>query len=75
MLRQSLRSHPGVNGSPRPKASPAETECDFEDPNTEGPSPGRRCPGCGGRMTIVETFDGARPARSPSPTRIRIDTS
>jgi len=26
-------------------------------------------------MIIVETFDGARPARSPSPTRIRIDTS
>jgi hypothetical protein len=25
-------------------------------------------------MIIVETFEGARPARSPSPTRIRIDT-
>ena len=58
-----------------PEASPAETDCDFEDPNTEGPSPGRRCPCCGGRMIIVKTFDGARPARSPSPTRIRIDTS
>jgi hypothetical protein len=58
-----------------PEASPAETEYDFEDPNTEGPSPGRRCPCCGGRMIIVETFDGAPPARSPSPTRIRIDTS
>ena len=58
-----------------PEASPAEAECDFEDPNTEGPSPGRRCPCCGGRMIIVETFDGAPPARSPSPTRIRIDTS
>jgi hypothetical protein len=58
-----------------PEASPAETDCDFEDRNTEGPSPGRRCPCCGGRMIIVETFDGARPARSPSPTRIRIDTS
>jgi hypothetical protein len=58
-----------------PEASPAETDCDFEDPNTEGPSPGRRCPCCGGRMIIVETFDGAPPARSPSPTRIRIDTS
>ena len=39
------------------------------------PSPARRCPCCGGRMIIVETFEGARPARSPSPTRIRIDTS
>ena len=58
-----------------PETSPAETDCDFEDRNTEGPSPGRRCPCCGGRMIIVETFDGARPARSPSPTRIRIDTS
>jgi len=29
----------------------------------------------GGRMIIVETFDGARPARSPSPTSIKIDTS
>jgi hypothetical protein len=29
----------------------------------------------GGLVIIVETFDGARPARSPSPTRIRIDTS
>jgi len=58
-----------------PERSPAETECDFEDPNTEGPSPGRRCPCCGGRMIIVETFEGAPPARSPSPTPIRIDTS
>ena len=38
-------------------------------------SPARRCPCCGGRMIIVETFEGVRPARSPSPTRIRIDTS
>jgi len=26
-------------------------------------------------MIIVETFEGVRPARSPSPTPIRIDTS
>src|SRR3984957_5397303 len=58
-----------------PERSPAETDCDFEDRDTEGPSPGRRCPCCGGRVILVETFDGARPARSPSPTRIRIDTS
>jgi putative transposase len=57
-----------------PEASPAETDCDFED-RDKGPSPGRRCPCFGGRMIIVETFDGARPARSPSPTRFRIDTS
>ena len=29
--------------------------------NTERPSPGRRCPCCGGRMIIVETFDGRAP--------------
>ena len=38
-------------------------------------SPARRCPCCGGRMIIVETFEGPRPWRSPSPSRIRIDTS
>jgi len=31
-----------------------------------------RCPCCGGRMIIVQTFEGARPARSPPPSRIRI---
>ena len=41
----------------------------------ETASPARQCPCCGGRMIIVETFEAARPARSPSPTRIRIDTS
>jgi hypothetical protein len=34
-----------------------------------------RCPCCGGRMIIVETFEGPRPWRSPSPNRIRIDSS
>jgi hypothetical protein len=38
-------------------------------------SPALRCPCCGGRMIIVETFEGPRPWRSPSPSRIRIDTS
>jgi hypothetical protein len=32
----------------------------------------RKCPCCGGRMVIIETFEGVRPA---SPCRIRIDTS
>jgi hypothetical protein len=62
-----------------PERSPAETDCDldcgFEDRNTEGLSSGRRCPCCGGRMIIVETFEGVRPAHSSSPTPIRIDTS
>jgi hypothetical protein len=34
-----------------------------------------KCPCCGGRMTIIETFEGVRPARPASPWRIRIDTS
>jgi hypothetical protein len=57
-----------------PKLSPqcAHAEVDSE---TEAPSPARRCPCCGGRMIIVETFEGLRPARSQSPSRIRIDTS
>jgi hypothetical protein len=57
-----------------PKLSPqsAQAEADSE---TETPSPARRCPCCGGRMIIVETFEGARPTRSSSPSRIRIDTS
>ncbi len=41
----------------------------------ETASHARQCPCCGGRMIIVETFEGARPARSSAPTRIRIDTS
>jgi len=53
-----------------PERSPAEV-----DSETETASPARQCPCCGGRMIIVETFEGARPARSSAPTRIRIDTS
>jgi hypothetical protein len=45
------------------------------DSQAEDGSPARRCPCCGGRMIIVETFEGPRPWRSPSPTRIRIDSS
>ena len=46
-----------------------------DDSPVENASPASRCPWCGGRMVIVETFEGVRPARSPSPSRIRIDTS
>ena len=53
-----------------PEGSHAET-----DGQAEAVSPARRCPCCGGRMIIVETFEGPRPWRSPSPSRIRIDTS
>ena len=57
------------------KVSPqsANAEADSE---TETPLPARRCPCCGGRMIITETFfEGPRPTRSPPPIRIRIDTS
>ncbi len=57
-----------------PEAS-TERSRNVADSEAETPSPPRRCPCCGGRMIIVETFEGARPGRSPSPTRIRIDIS
>jgi Putative transposase/Transposase zinc-binding domain len=53
-----------------PERPPAQADTDAETP-----SPAHRCPCCGGRMIIVETFEGVRPAQSPSPSRIRIDTS
>jgi hypothetical protein len=56
-----------------PKASPERSQAEADSDET--PSPSRPCPCCGGRMIIVETFEGVRSARSPSPTPIRIDTS
>jgi len=53
-----------------PQPSPADAGSQADDL-----SPARRCPCCGGRMIIVETFEGARPARQRPPSRIRIDTS
>jgi hypothetical protein len=64
-FRQLLTASEGA-----PHRSPAELDRQAEDA-----SPASRCPCCGGRMIIVETFEGPRPARSPSPSRIRIDTS
>jgi hypothetical protein len=55
-----------------PEASPGSAHVDAEN---ETKTPAHQCPCCGGRMIIVETFEGLRPARSPSPTRVRIDTS
>jgi hypothetical protein len=51
-----------------PQRSRAEADSEVEDVSSP-----RRCPCCGGQMIIVETFEGPRPARSPS--RIRIDSS
>jgi len=57
-----------------PEASPQRSRAEANS-EAETASPARRCPCCGGRMIVVETFEGARPARPPSPTRISIDTS
>ena len=64
-LRQALAA---------PKVSPQSTNAEAER-DAETPPPTRRCPCCGGRMVIIETFQGARPGPSAPPSRIRIDTS
>ena len=50
-----------------------------QQPETDGdadPVDGaHKCPCCGGRMLIIETFEGVRPARPASPCRIRLDSS
>jgi hypothetical protein len=56
------------------RAAP-QRPCAEAGSQAEDVSPARRCPCCGGRMIIVETFEGPRPWRSPSATRIRIDSS
>ena len=48
-------------GDAAPERAPAEADRETEDRDTERPSPARRCPCCGGRMIIVETFQGPRP--------------
>ncbi len=58
--------------APEARSQPSRAEADSE---AEKPAPERRCPCCGGRMIIIETFQGLRPARSPSPGSIRVDTS
>jgi Putative transposase len=57
-----------------PVASPEPSGVEADN-SAESPAAAHRCPCCGGRMIVIETFEGVRPARSPSPSRIRIDTS
>jgi hypothetical protein len=49
-----------------------------QQPEADGaagsPDEARKCPCCGGRMIIIETFEGVCPARPPAPRRIRIDS-
>ncbi|MBV8418561.1 MAG: transposase [Hyphomicrobiales bacterium] len=59
-----------LTAAPAPRRAPAAEA----DSQADDVSFARRCPCCGGRMIIVETFEGPRPARSPS-SRIRIDSS
>ncbi len=58
--------------TPETLRQPMRAEADSEAEKTSGFRP---CPCCGGRMIVIETFEGACPSRSPSPSRIRIDTS
>ncbi len=53
-----------------PERAPAEADNDAETPSSA-----HRCPCCGGRMIIIETFEGVRPARPPSQSRITINSS
>ncbi len=53
-----------------PESAPADAASDAEPASSF-----HRCPCCGGRMIVVETFEGPRPARPPQPSRISIDTS
>ncbi len=54
--------------------APPQPSCEADSP-AEDVSAVRSCPCCGGRMIVVETFEGPRPWRSPPPGRIRIDSS
>jgi hypothetical protein len=53
---------------------PPQPSREADNPADDLP-PARRCPCCGGRMIVVETFEGPRPWHSSPPTRIRIDSS
>ncbi len=58
---------PGADTSPPQQTEPDDGAGSLDE--------ARKCPCCGGRMIIIETFDGVAPARSPALRRIRIDTS
>ncbi len=55
---------------------PPVEDCDGADGAEALAVLARPCPCCGGRMRIIETFDGVAPPRRPPATApIRIDTS
>jgi hypothetical protein len=57
-----------------PNANPEPSRAEGDN-GAESLAAAHRCPCCGGRMIVIEIFDAVRSARSPSPSRIRIDTS
>jgi Putative transposase/Transposase zinc-binding domain len=75
LLAGAVRAHNIERARRLLAASTSESARAEADSDTETPSPAHRCPCCGGRMIIVETFEGARPARSSSASPITIDTS
>jgi hypothetical protein len=54
-----------------PPAPACQNQAADDPGEADPPDPLRRCPCCGGRMIVVETFGRA----GPLPSRIRIDTS
>ena len=63
-VRARNTSSASDNGSPRLRLRPLRRAVTSRTLTPKDLRLGRRCPCCGGRMIIVETFDGARPARS-----------
>jgi hypothetical protein len=59
--------------TPGRRQSKREGDADADQP--EPCAPAHRCPCCGGRMIIIETFERGRAPRGSSVGKIRIDTS
>jgi len=72
MRAQNVERARQLLAKPKPASQPSRPEAESE---SEKAAPAPRCPCCGGRMIIIETFEGVRPARRTSSSPIRIDTS
>ncbi len=71
-IERARRLLAAAENAPQPSRAEPDTQTQDVSPARPCPCP---CPCCGGRMIIVETFEGPRPWRSPSPAQIRIDSS
>jgi hypothetical protein len=58
----------------KPKTASERAPLDAE-PEPPSPAFTPRCPCCGGRMIVIETFEGVRPAKPPQRRRFWIDSS